>query len=140
MMTWDAPRSSAVGLMVSAVPVPVLVADYTPIIEQFSGLSGEQVRVLLLEDDDLFNQCLTLPHAIASSPEWDRLYGSILSSETPDLRDRQFSKVLYPDLYETLIQQFTAPFFGNTSIHPGTHRTHCDRPGDRAISLAGSDR
>lgn len=116
MMTWEAPRFTEFGLMVSAVPVPVLVADYNPIIERFSGMSGEEVRALLLGDDALFEQCLSLPRAIAASPEWDRLYGSILSPDTPDLHDRQFSKDLYPDLYETLIQQFTAPFFRHTSI------------------------
>ena len=111
-----APSFSAVGLMVSAVPVPVLVADYTPILERFAGMDGDKVRSLLLHDDDLFTECLSLPEPIAASPEWDRLYGSFLSPDTPDLKDRNFSKTMYPDLYETLIQQFTAPFSGTTSI------------------------
>jgi hypothetical protein len=116
MTTWDAPSFTEVGLMVSAVPVPVLIADYTPILERFDGMTGEQVRSALLGDDVLFTESLSLPRPIAASPEWDRLYGSFLSRDTPDLKDRNFSKALYPDLYETLIQQFSAPFYGITSI------------------------
>jgi len=102
--------------MVSAIPVPVLVADYTPIIERFFGMSGDQVRRLLLEDEDLLTECLALPKAVAASPEWIRLYGSPLSVDAPDLIDRRFSSITYPDLRETIIQQFTAPFYGTTSI------------------------
>jgi signal transduction histidine kinase len=102
--------------MVSAIPVPVLVADYTPIIDQFFGMSGDQVRRLLLEDDDLLIHCLALPKAIAASPDWIRLYGSPVSIDAPDLVDRHFSGDTYPDLRETIIQQFTAPFYGTTSI------------------------
>lgn len=102
--------------MVSAVPVPVLVADYTPIIERFSGMTGDQVRDMLLKDDGLLTECLTLPRAIAASPEWIRLYGSPLSSDAPDLMDRHFSSDAYPELRETLIQQFSAPFYGTTSM------------------------
>jgi signal transduction histidine kinase len=110
------PGSSEVGLMVSAVPVPVLIADYTPIIERFSGMDGDLVREQLLKDDALLTECLSLPRAIAASPEWIRLYGSPLSIDAPDLTDRHFSSHAYPALRETLIQQFTAPFYGTTSI------------------------
>jgi signal transduction histidine kinase len=103
-------------LMVSAVPVPVFVADYTPILERFSGMTGDRVRALLDSDDLLLMECLTLPRPIAASPEWTRLYGSPVFAENPDLKERHFSVEGYPELRETLIQQFSAPFSGVTSI------------------------
>ncbi|MEX2250613.1 MAG: hypothetical protein WD895_00910 [Acidimicrobiia bacterium] len=116
MTTHLVPDSSEVGLMVSAFPVPVLVADYTPIIERFFGMDGDLVRERLLADDALLTECLTLPRAVAASPEWIRLYGAPHSPDAPDLRERHFSSITYPALRETLIQQFTAPFYGITSI------------------------
>jgi signal transduction histidine kinase len=116
MMQTHLPGSSEVGLMVSAFPVPVLVADYTPIIERFFGMDGDLVRERLLADDALLTECLTLPRAVAASPEWIRLYGAPHSPDAPDLRERHFSSITYPALRETLIQQFTAPFYGITSI------------------------
>jgi signal transduction histidine kinase len=108
--------TAEVDLIVSAVPTPVLVADYTPIIERFRGMDPEEIRRVLSEDDEVFDQTLTLPRAIAANPEWARLYGSPLLPGPPDLADRHFTRAAYPDLYETLIQQFTAPFTGRTSI------------------------
>jgi signal transduction histidine kinase len=108
--------TAEVDLIVSAVPTPVLVADYTPIIERFRGMDAEEIRRVLSEDEEVFNQTLTLPRAIAASPEWARLYGSPLLPDPPDLADRHFTRSAYPDLYETLIQQFSAPFSGTTSI------------------------
>lgn len=102
-------------IMVAAMPVPVLVADYTPIIERFAGVDGETIRQML-QDDDLLGECLSLPNAIAASPEWVRLYGSPLFSDAPDLTDRHFSSESYPELRRALVRQFTAPFFGTTSI------------------------
>ncbi|MGC2240637.1 MAG: HAMP domain-containing sensor histidine kinase [Acidimicrobiia bacterium] len=108
--------SSDVGTLVSVVPVPLLVADYTPIIGRFAGMAGEEVRELLLGDNALLFETLRLPLAVAASPEWMRLYGSPWSDDTPDLTERHFSPAEYPELHRSLIDQFTAPFFGTTSI------------------------
>lgn len=98
------------------MPVPVLVVDYTPIIARFEGMEPESIRELLLSDDAVMNEAIKLPIPIAASPEWTRLYGSPYSSEAPDLEDRHFTHTDYPDLYESLVQQFSAPFLGQTSI------------------------
>jgi signal transduction histidine kinase len=105
-----------VDLIVSAVPTPVLVADYTPIIDRFQGMDPRVIRNLLESDEQLFMDTLSLPRAIAASPEWVRLYGSPMSDNPPDFSDRHFTRAAYPDLHETLIRQFTAPFTGTTSI------------------------
>jgi len=114
----SAPNSATteVDLIVSAIPVPVLVSDYTPIIERYHGMNGLAVRDLLLHDAGLLSETLRLPRAIAVSPEWVRLYGSPLAPQAPELIDRNFTPDAYPELHQTLVQQFTAPFFGTTSI------------------------
>ncbi|HSM44321.1 MAG TPA: hypothetical protein VK969_04820, partial [Acidimicrobiia bacterium] len=63
-----------VDLIVSAVPTPVLVADYTPIIERFDGMAPHEVRRLLETDEAVLKETLSLPRAIAASPEWVSLY------------------------------------------------------------------
>ncbi|MFP3882751.1 MAG: histidine kinase dimerization/phospho-acceptor domain-containing protein [Actinomycetota bacterium] len=108
--------TAEVDLIVSAVPTPVLVADYTPIIERFDGMSYMAVRQLLETDDSVFQETLKLPDPIAASPEWVRLYGAPDSTRPPNFEERSFTKGAYPELYATLIQQFTAPFSGTTSI------------------------
>lgn len=108
--------TAEVDLIVSAVPTPVLVADYTPIIERFDDMSYKDIRRLLETDDDVFQETLKLPDPIAASPEWVRLYGAPDSTQPPNFEDRAFTKESYPELYATLIQQFTAPFNGTTSI------------------------
>jgi signal transduction histidine kinase len=115
MSLHEAPTAE-VDLIVAAVPVPVFVADYRPIIERFEGLDGDTVRALLIDDESLLAEVLTLPLALAASPEWTRLYGSPLSPDPPDLADRHFSRQRYPELHRTLVEQFTAPFYGITSI------------------------
>jgi len=115
-MSAPALATAEVDLIVSAVPTPVLIADYTPIIEHFRGMDPEAIRRVLTESDEVFNETLTLPAAIAANPEWARLYGSPLLADPPDLKDRHFTRAAYPDLYETLIRQFTAPFTGTSSI------------------------
>jgi signal transduction histidine kinase len=94
----------------------MLVADYTPIIERFEGMDGETLRQLLRSDQELLMEVLSLPRAVAASPEWNRLYGSPLDPDPPDFSERRFTPARYPDLFETLIEQYTAPFFGVTSI------------------------
>ena len=105
-----------VDLIVSAVPTPVLVADYTPIIERFQGLDHRTIRRILTEDDEVFNETLGLPRAIAANPDWARLYGSPLLPDPPDLKERHFTRAAFPDLHNTLVRQFTAPFANTTSI------------------------
>ena len=105
-----------VDLLVSAVPVPVLVADYTPIIERFSDTDPNVLRQRLIEDDTLLSEALTLPIPVAANPEWARLYGSPLAPDTPDLQERHFTPAEYPELHLALVDQFTAPFFGITDL------------------------
>lgn len=108
--------TAEVDLIVSAVPTPVLVADYTPIIDRFRGMTYESIRRLLETDDDVFQETLTLPDPIAASPDWVHLYGAPDSTRPPNFEERSFTKESYPELYATLIEQFTAPFNGTTSI------------------------
>lgn len=108
--------SAEVGLIVSAIPVPLLVADYAPIIDRLSNMDPKGIRARLTEDEDLLRECLSLPRIISASPGWIRLYGSPATTDTPDLIERRFSAVTYPDLRESMIRQFTAPFTGTTSI------------------------
>ena len=105
-----------VDLIVSAVPTPVLVADYTPIIERFDGMALSEIRRLLETDDAVLKETLSLPRAIAASAEWVRLYGAPNSTTAPDLEARHFTREAYPELFAALVQQFTAPFTGTTSI------------------------
>lgn len=108
--------TAEVDLIVSAVPTPVLVADYTPILERFAGMSYMDIRRLLESDNSVFQETLKLPNPIAASPEWVRLYGAPDSTQPPNFEERSFTKESYPELYATLIEQFTAPFSGTTSI------------------------
>jgi signal transduction histidine kinase len=108
--------SAEVGLIVSAIPVPLLVADYAPIIDRFSNMDPKGIRARLTEDEDLLRECLRLPRIVSASPGWTRLYGSPTAADTPDLIERRFSAAAYPDLRESMIRQFTAPFTGTTSI------------------------
>jgi signal transduction histidine kinase len=105
-----------VELIVSAIPVPVLVADYTPIIERFAEIPGEQLRQMLLGDPALLTEVSNLPTALAASPEWMRLYGWQADPRVPRLAERHFTPAAYPELFRTLVDQFTAPFLGITSI------------------------
>lgn len=110
------PDTASVGLIVSAVPVPLLVADYAPIIDRFAGVDVKVIRDRLTTDEGLLKECLTLPKIVSASPAWTRLYGSPTSPDTPDLMGRHFTVTAYPDLHESMIRQFTAPFTGITSI------------------------
>jgi signal transduction histidine kinase len=110
------PTTAEVDLIVSAIPVPVLISDYTPILERFAGMDGEVLREMLLTDEALFSEALHLPRTVAASPEWIRLYGSPFSADLPELPDRDFTPSAYPDLHQTLAAQFTAPFRNVSSI------------------------
>lgn len=104
-----------IGLIASAAAVPLLVVDYTPILERFTGRSIEEIESLLSDDDELL-VCLKLPRELASSPEWTRLYGVPDADLAPDLIARNFSVDAYPELRDNMISQFLAPFRGVTSI------------------------
>jgi len=108
--------SAEVDLIVSAIPVPLLVSDYTPILKRFAGIDGETLREMLLNDAALFSETLTLPRTVAASPEWIRLYGSPFSPDLPELPERRFTPDAYPELHQTLVAQFTAPFRKVSSI------------------------
>lgn len=104
-----------IGLIASAAAVPLLVVDYTPIVERFTGRSVEEIERLLADDAELL-VCLKLPRELAASPEWARLYGMADEDLTPDLIARNFSADAYPELRDNMISQFLAPFRGITSI------------------------
>ncbi len=107
--------AAEVQLIVSAVAVPMIIVDYTPIIERFAGCDVSQVRALLSSEDELL-ACLRLPRTLACSPEWLDLFGSPLAADAPDLPDRQFCFERYPDLARSMIDQLVAPFEGVISI------------------------
>ena len=108
--------AAEVQLIVSAAAVPMIIVDYTPIIERFAGYEVDRIRELLSDEDELL-ACLRLPSVLAFSPEWIDLYGSPLAPDAPDLPDRQFCLKRYPDLARSMIDQLTAPFEGISSIH-----------------------
>jgi signal transduction histidine kinase len=115
------PVRAEVDLIVSAVAIPVLVVDYTRIVERFERWSHRQVMELLERDDAALMECTELPRVIAASPQWVRLYGDPLAGDDtledpPDLPHRRFTPDAYPDLRATLVQQFAAPSAGITSI------------------------
>jgi signal transduction histidine kinase len=102
-------------LIASAAAVPMLIVDYTPIIEHFAGLAPPEVALRLADDGELI-RCLRLPRVLAVSPQWIDLYGSPLAPEPPDLDARQFTPATHPDLATSMRLQFLAPFTGETSI------------------------
>lgn len=108
-------RASDIQLIASAAAVPMLIVDYTPIIEHFAGLSESDVRERLSRERELL-ACLQLPLVLAASPEWVALYGSPLAEDPPDLPARQFTVERYPALAQVMVDQLTAPFSGVTSI------------------------
>jgi len=107
--------SEYVAQLASAVSAPVLVVDYSPIIERYAGLSIPEIAERLDDEAELL-ACLELPRQLGVSDEWIRLYGFPLEEEAPDLVERRFSGSAYPDLRENLIAQFLAPFRGISSI------------------------
>jgi len=104
-----------IRLLVSATAVPMLVVDYTPIIERYRHCSAERVAQLL-QDDEEFLECVVLPRNLGASREWSRLFGVSDTSQSPDLAARDFSIAEYPELRRALVTQFVAPFTGETSI------------------------
>lgn len=50
--------------IVEAVPVPIFVADYTPIIEPSVGMDGATPGDLLRDDEALLIETLALPRAV----------------------------------------------------------------------------
>jgi signal transduction histidine kinase len=101
--------------LVSAASVPMLIVDYTPIINRYSGMSVEEIAERLDEESELL-QCLRLPIQLGASSEWARLYGFPYEDQLPDLVARDFSTEAYPELRQHMIAQFLAPFQGVTSI------------------------
>ncbi|MGH8950616.1 MAG: sensor histidine kinase [Acidimicrobiia bacterium] len=107
--------SDDISQLASAVSAPLLVVDYTPIIERYEGLSILEIERRLADEAELI-ACLRLPRPLGVSAEWVRLYGLPLQDEVPDLAERQFSGEAFPELRENMVAQFLAPFRGVTSI------------------------
>lgn len=103
--------------LVSALAVPVLVADYSLIIDRFGDWSVDELEQKFRGEPDVVMECVPLARGLAASPEWIRLYGpSPITHNPPDLLTRHFTPERYPRLFETLIQQFTAPLKGISSL------------------------
>ena len=101
--------------LVSAASVPMLIADYTPIITRYEGLTVEEIALRLKDEDELL-ECLRLPLQLGASKEWALLYGFPYEDQCPDLVARHFSEEAYPELRQHMIEQFLAPFRGVSSI------------------------
>jgi len=116
MESLTAPTTSEyISQLVSAVSAPLLVVDYTPIIERYEGLTVAEIARRLEDEEELIT-CLQLPRQLGVSDEWVLLYGHPLAEEAPDLVVRRFSGEEYPDLREDIIDQFLAPFRGISSL------------------------
>jgi signal transduction histidine kinase len=109
------PTSDQISQLVSAVSVPLLVVDYTPIIERYRGLPLAEIESRLEDEEELI-RCLQLPRQLGVSQEWINLYGFPFEDAAPDLVMRHFSGAAYPDLRQNMIAQFLAPFRGISSI------------------------
>ncbi|MDP9143900.1 MAG: hypothetical protein M3N43_04250, partial [Actinomycetota bacterium] len=107
--------SDYIAQLVSAVSAPLLVVDYSPIIQRFEGLPLPEIALRLEEEQELIS-CLQLPRQLGVSDEWIRLYGFPFEGEAPDLVVRDFTGDAYPELRENIIAQFLAPFRGISSI------------------------
>ncbi len=104
-----------IAQLASAAAVPMLIVDYSAIIDRYSGLPVDEIAARLEDDDELL-ECLSLPIQLGVSEEWTRLYGFPIDNEAPDLITRSFSPEAYPDLRDHLISQLLAPFQGVSSI------------------------
>ncbi len=104
-----------IELLVSAAPVPMLVVDYTPIINRYQYCSVQRIATLLEDDEELY-ECARLPRHLGASSDWIRLFGAPGRERTPDLPARHFDAARYPDLRRALAEQFLAPFHNETSV------------------------
>lgn len=109
------PTSTYISQLVSAVSAPLLVVDYTPIIERYTGLPVAEIAKRLEDEDELIT-CLQLPRQLGVSEAWVRLYGFPVEDEAPDLVVRRFSGEAYPELRADMTDQFLAPFRGISSL------------------------
>ncbi len=102
--------------LIWVMAVPVLIADYSPLVERFAGFTAEEVTQCLSGNDELI-ACLDLIKQRAESAPWAMLYGSGGDdSEAPALGERLADPAQYPGLKDHLIQQLSAPWSGKTSI------------------------
>ncbi len=105
-----------VQAMVSAVSVPMLVADYTPLIATYRGVDPAELRERFENSDEVLLAATGKLQALAASDSWLRLYGDPLSEAPPSFTDRRLNLTDHPDLKESLIQQMCAPFLGITAV------------------------
>jgi signal transduction histidine kinase len=109
------PTSTYISQLVSAVSAPLLVVDYSPIIERYKGLPVAEIAKRLEDEDELIT-CLQLPRQLGVSDAWVRLYGFPVEGEAPDLVVRRFTGDAYPELRADVTDQFLAPFRGISSL------------------------
>ena len=83
--------------LVSAASVPMLVADYNPLIARYGGLSVSEIADRLGDEAEL-TECLRLPVQLVANDEWAMLYGFPFEDQVPDLVTRHFSADGYPEL------------------------------------------
>ncbi len=105
-----------VQAMVAAVSVPMLVADYSPLVATYRGIDASELRERLENDNDVLLAATRLLEAVAASDAWLRLYGDPMSEAPPSFTERRLDLTKYPDLKESLVQQICAPFVGVTAV------------------------
>lgn len=101
--------------LASAAAVPMLVVDYTDIIDRYQDLDIDEIEALLEDETELL-ACLQLPRQLGVSDDWIKLYGFPIGEDAPDLVVRQFTGSRYPELKKNLIAQFLAPFRGVSEL------------------------
>jgi signal transduction histidine kinase len=102
---------SVIGVM----PVPILVADYSALLDRYAGMPVEDIERSLASDRELLTCCDLVRH-IAMSGAWIALYGEPARNELDRIPARLPDPSVYPTLRQSLRDQFLAPFRGVTSV------------------------
>jgi len=114
-LRFDSSIQREIEHLASAAAVPMLVVDYTDIIDRYQGLEVDEIESLLEDETELL-RCLQLPRQLGVSEDWIKLYGFPIGEDVPDLVVRQFTGSRYPELKKNLIAQFLAPFRGVSEL------------------------
>lgn len=88
--------------LVWAMAVPVLIADYAPVLTRFEGVPLEEIKARLHDNGELL-RCIESIGVRAQSRSWARLYGSG-DVDVPGLAERLNDPVQFPHLKVNLIE------------------------------------
>ena len=100
--------------LIRVMAVPVLIADYSALLDRFAGLTADEVVERLQDNAELLT-CIELIEQRAQSAPWAALYGSG-DGTAPGLAERLADRTQYAGLKNHMIQQISAPWTGTTSI------------------------